>query len=74
MYVLYKYTRPCGCNLAEYIVRASGFQYQSRSNPGFNPSILRHDDGIEGAADEEVLKKVASKQKIKFLFWFNILN
>ncbi len=43
-------------------VRASDSQCQSRSCPGFDPSILRH-SGIWGAADDTVLNKVLENSK-----------
>ncbi len=47
------------------VVRASGFQCQSRTSSGFDPSILRH-SGIWGAADEAVLNNVRPlKEKAK---------
>ncbi len=43
--------------------RASENQCRSRNCPGFDPNILRH-SGISGAADEAVLNKVHTLQKI----------
>ncbi len=46
------------------VVRMSGCQWQSRTSPGFDPSILRH-SGIWRAADEAVLNNVHKKMITK---------
>ncbi len=48
---------------------ASACQCQSRTSPGFDPSVLRHSD-IWGAAEETVLNKydkLRNRQQINFL-------
>ncbi len=45
------------------LVKASGYQCQSRNSPGFDPSILRR-SRIWGAADEAVLNNVYRNKKI----------